>query len=216
MPHVTYIVDFDQTVTPDCIEPGVEISFNSQISEIFFSPIYNRRYNPYSSLFRPDSNFIWYFGDGDSSYLPNPKHTYNFTGPLPDSVEVLLGGVQAAYAGQCVDVEAIRYEVQPASDASFTVDDSTRADTFTFSFTGTGSSWTWDFGDGSPQVMNDSMPSHSYTEFGDYPVTLLVSSCTTTDTFTFQVSYQDASTIRSQALSDWRVYPNPTREACDA
>ncbi len=210
MPHVAYIVDLDQTVTPDCIEPGNEISFNSSISSFFFSPVYNRFYNPYSSFYSPDSNFTWYFGDGDSSFLANPKHTYNFTAPLPDSIEVQLIGLHLGYSFLCPDGEAFKYEVQPAPDASFTVDDSTKADTFIFSFTGSGSNLVWDFGDGSPQVNGDSMPSHSYADFGDYTVTLFATGCSATDSRTFQVSYRDASSIRAEALTDWNVYPNPT------
>lgn len=213
MPHVAYIVDVDQTVDPECIAPGNEISFRSGISNILFSPVYNRFYNPYSSFFSPDSNFTWYFGDGDSSFVRNPTHTYNFTAPLPDSVEVSLIGLHLGYSFFCPDEEAINYEVQPAADASFTVDDSSAVDTFTFRFAGSAETWVWDFGDGSQQVFNDTMPSHTYANFGEYTVTLMATGCSTMDTVSFTVSYENTSSLTDNLLEQWQVYPNPSEGA---
>ncbi len=212
MPHVAYIVDFDQTVDPQCIAPGNEITFQSSISSIFTSPFYNRFYNPYSSFFSPDSNFIWYFGDGDSSFLPNPTHTYEFMAPLPDSVDIELTGLHLGYSFLCPDGETFRYEVLPAAEAMFTVDDTTSNDTFTFAYQGTGETWYWNFGDGSPLVFDDSMPSHTYGTFGNYTVRLIVTSCATMDTLDFPVSYQRNTSVYELDASTWQVFPNPGKD----
>jgi hypothetical protein len=211
LPHVSYELDFDQSVDPTCLAPGREVQFRSQISPIFFSRFYNRSYNPYSAFFRPDSNFIWFFGDGDSSFLANPTHTYTLANPLPDSITVGLGGLMRGYSVLCQDVEFRTWEVGPAAEARFAVDDSSAADSFAFVFTGVADTWYWDFGDQSSPVFDEANPSHVYDRVGRYAVTLVASSCGTVDTarITLDVATADRASFPRSVR---RVYPNPAQD----
>jgi hypothetical protein len=211
LPHVSYRYDFDFTAEPaDCFAFGNEISFNGEISPIFRSRFYNRRYNPLSVAYRPDTTFIWFFSDTDSSFLSNPTHTYAATTPTPDSFTVALLGRVEGYRGSCpVDGEIIKVPWGARADVAATANAGSTPETFDFVLTGQADTWYWNFGDNSPFVFNQATPSHTYATPGVYTVQLVGQSCNTEDTVTLQVEVINTSISQPALLSGLRIGANP-------
>ncbi len=121
-------------------------------------------------------SYVWNFGDGSPvSNLPQPLHT--FTDPGVYNVSLVV-----AAPGGCTDeINSINVNVGAGAVAEFTssptypvqmalpnttvgfIDQSQGADT-----------WTWDFGDGI--ISTQSNPSHTFSQEGQYFVTLTVHS----------------------------------------
>jgi PKD repeat protein len=140
----------------------------------------------------------WTFGDGDTSSLPDPLHTYAqpgvyqvclvATGPcgidtLCDSVTVVCPPLAAAIGS------VGNFPVMQFSDLSF----------------GSPFSWAWDFGDGNTSTLQN--PSHTYGSPGTYLVCLTVvdscsedSSCTAVDVLV---------AISDGMAAAFDIYPNP-------
>ncbi|MEW5766794.1 MAG: PKD domain-containing protein [bacterium] len=124
----------------------------------------------------------WDFGDGQTSPVQNPGHTYTDSGTYTVSLTV------TSPCGSDSDTKAGYITVAPnvPITADFTADSTspclTQAVTFTDSSTGTIISWSWNFGDGG--TGSDSNPSHTYTTVGIYPVSLTVAGPCGSDTKT--------------------------------
>ncbi|RYY55927.1 MAG: PKD domain-containing protein [Chitinophagaceae bacterium] len=112
------------------------------------------------------SNYIgisWDFGDGNSSVLVNPEHTYTFPG-IYFAKQVVTG------PGGCEDV-VIRRIVVKGPTGSFDYSPKTGCNPLTVKFTAhtkNSSSFLWDFTDGNTSLGTDSVVSHTYTSSGDY------------------------------------------------
>lgn len=115
------------------------------------------------------SGYFWDFGDGSSSTLPSPVHTYNTAGTFPMTVTVTtVGGCSVTSVPRMIRVGA------PPSGADFSFDNSDGdcvSDTVRFFGTTVGANqWLWDFGDG--QVSNEQHPKHLFRDTGMVTVTL--------------------------------------------
>jgi len=125
------------------------------------------------------TSYSWTFGDGGTSSLQNPSHTYNAAGTYTASLTVTgAGGSDTASATITVNA--------PAPVASFTASPTSGIAPLSVSFTDTSSGTitarAWDFGDGG--VSSASNPSHTYTSAGTYTVSLTVSGPGGSDTQT--------------------------------
>ncbi|MEZ4774104.1 MAG: S8 family serine peptidase [Bacteroidia bacterium] len=69
-------------------------------------------------------------------------------------------------------------------------------------------SWAWDFGDGTSSTLSN--PQHTYSQTGEYIITLTVSDgiCTISSTQTVTISNQ-VSVDPTGSDKTWRLYPNP-------
>jgi hypothetical protein len=67
----------------------------------------------------------------------------------------------------------------------------------------------WDFGDGN--TSNSSNPLHTYVANGNYPVTLIVSSCIFSDTITRAIQVGTAS-LEENLLDRIELFPNPASD----
>ena len=114
--------------------------------------------------------WAWSFGDGNTSTLQNPVHTYITPGTYTVSLTATnYGGNQSM----------TRYNyttVNPTPPvASFASDLTSGPTPFTVSFSDTSSNnptaWTWTFGDGTTSPRQN--PSHTYTIAGTYSVSLV-------------------------------------------
>jgi gliding motility-associated-like protein len=130
--------------------------------------------------------YNWSFGDGISSTLENPVHTYTTAGLYNASLEMTnLNG--------CASVANISVEIAPAPEAGFQFSNSCALSTAQFnnlSVISSGSivSYSWNFGD-STIVSTDENPSHIYNSAGSYTVTLIaVSDNGCTDTVSQQIT----------------------------
>lgn len=118
------------------------------------------------------STCLWDFGDGNTSALQNPNHSYSTSGHF--TVKLI---VHNSYG--CADIKTmVNYiHVIPNPTTTFTVNTIVASNlNRIFKFTSTTScvnSWHWTFGDGSTSEL--SAPQHSYSNFGTYSVSLTTS-----------------------------------------
>src|SRR5439155_1444603 len=118
------------------------------------------------------ASYSWTFGDGATSTLQNPSHSYGAGGTYTVTLRVTDNqGAQSTTASQSVTVTP----PNQAPTANFT----SSCSALTCSFTSTSSdpdgsiaSYSWTFGDGATSTLQN--PSHSYGAGGTYTVTLRV------------------------------------------
>lgn len=129
-------------------------------------------------------SWLWNFGDGNNSTQSNPQHTYTVPGTYTVSLFVTDGNncTESRIKNNLVTA------VLPPS-ASFTLNSNFSCIApFDVSFinastAGSGITYLWDFGDGSPVSTVQNPPVRTYTSFGDYTISLVVtnsSGCTDT------------------------------------
>lgn len=117
--------------------------------------------------------YQWYFGNGNSSNLPNP--TANYVNPGIYTVTLIVSnGVQS---DTMVRTNYIRVFKNPT--ASFTLNPTMGCVPLNVSFTNTSqpsdttiTNYIWDFGDGGSS--NQQNPNHNYTQPGGYGVSLQI------------------------------------------
>lgn len=118
------------------------------------------------------TGYFWNFGDGTTSTLQNPTHTYSSAGPYAVSLTV-------TNSAGCTGTKTMN-NVSGAGgiQADFSVDDTAGCGSVSANFTdqstssGTIISWTWDFGDGGTSSVQNT--THNYTVPGTYDVSLTV------------------------------------------
>ena len=149
------------------------------------------------------ATYLWDFGDGNTSTLLDPMHTYATDGNYTVCLTV-TDACGSDSTCQFVDVSSC---VNPI--ASFTTAGTEPTFDFTNTSTTTGSTVTyaWDFGDGNTASTMDA--SNTYTSNATYIVTLTVTDSCGTNIFTSTV---DVLTIGVDELSlaNVSIYPNPS------
>ncbi len=115
------------------------------------------------------SNWQWDFGDGNTSTVAEPAHTYAASG----TYDVWFTFTDD---GGCSDSVTHQVTVSDLPEADFTVDMSNACTNSSVLFNATGSSdiesWQWDFGDG--QTGSGQNVTHFYTTWGHFNITLTV------------------------------------------
>jgi len=119
-------------------------------------------------------SWLWNFGDGNTSTLQNPVHTYIAapTGPISLTIVDING---------CTKTRTKANVVPIAPDITASDSSGCKPLMINFSTTLSATSYLWDFGDGSTSTLQN--PIHTYTLGGLYTVSLtcvLASGCTTT------------------------------------
>lgn len=117
------------------------------------------------------SGWNWNFGDGTSSTLSAPNHTYS----LPGSYVVNL---TTTNSNGCKATATINVDISPLPDAGFTAPTACLNTPLQFTNAssipnGTITGFEWIFGDGSP-ASNLENPGHTFAQAGNYTVTLIV------------------------------------------
>ena len=110
--------------------------------------------------------FEWNFGDGNTSTIKNPTHSYSTTGSFTITLSATGEGGNASVSKTIT----ISY---PTPVASFTMDKPTAKVGETITFTNTSQNTTiylWDFGDGNTST--DENPTYSYSSDGIFNITL--------------------------------------------
>jgi PKD repeat protein len=120
----------------------------------------------------PATTWAWTFGDGGTSALRHPTHTYTSAGAYTVTLTVTGPG------GSDPEVRpnAVVVAEQPPV-ASFTLSPASGVRPLTVAFTdtstgGPATAWAWAFGDGGTSTLRHS--THTYTSAGAYTVTLTV------------------------------------------
>ena len=123
------------------------------------------------------SSWLWNFGDGSTSTLQNPTHSYASSGTYAVTLTVTnSGGCLATSAPQTIQINA-------QAVASFTYSSPacvSQPVTFTDASTSTDGSitkWIWNYGDGEiDTLLTNTTHTHTYTTAGNYTATLQVAS----------------------------------------
>jgi PKD repeat protein len=108
----------------------------------------------------------WEFGDGTSSNLQNPKHTYTYSGIYTSCLSTLNGAGCISHSCEDITVGLIGKDCQAAFE-TFENNDSV---VFKNKSIGTADTWFWDFGDNTQSTLQH--PTHSYSADGYYTVSL--------------------------------------------
>jgi PKD repeat protein len=146
-PPCPLVADFGGSPVSGC--PGMTVNFTDQSSGTVTSR-------------------SWDFGDGGSSTLTNPSHSYASPGTY--AVSLTVNG------STCSDTEtkSAFVTVGSAPTAQFSASTTGGQVPLTVDFTdlssGSPTSWAWNFGDGGTATTQD--PTHQYTSAGTYTVTL--------------------------------------------
>ncbi len=118
----------------------------------------------------PITGYQWDFGDGGTSTLPTPTHSF---GPGTYTIQLIV-----TTASGCTDttrfVNGIRAGVKPNANFSATPFDVCAETPVQFADLSTGNvdQWLWNFGDGSTSTAQN--PSHVYNDTGYFSIQLIV------------------------------------------
>ncbi len=127
------------------------------------------------------TSWSWDFGDGSTSNLQNPTHTYAASG----TYNVTLNISSTSCSDSITQSVVVGNVTPPACQAAFyTIPDSSNqmAIDFIDASTGNPSNWAWDFGDGTTSNLQN--PTHTYAANGIYYVSLSISSTNCNDSIT--------------------------------
>ncbi len=151
------------------------------------------------------ATYLWDFGDGTTSTLPNPQHSYTLQGNF--TITLI-----ATNAFGCQDVKIrnqyITIYPKPNPTISSTVTASCDpATVFQFSNSASNAtSWFWTFGDG--QTSSQQNPSHTYGGPGNYNVSVIV-----TNSFGCKDT-TDSPTEISVGLNNWANFSSNIDSGC--
>jgi PKD repeat protein len=116
--------------------------------------------------------YAWKFGDGSTSTLQNPSHTYASSGTYTVTLTVTdEDGVSTKTATTATVTTGLAVSAGPSPSGN---------EGSAIAFTGTASggtgtlSYSWSFGDGSAAVTGTLTPTHTYAIYGSYTATLTV------------------------------------------
>jgi PKD repeat protein len=122
------------------------------------------------------NQWLWDFGDGNTSTLQNPVHTYTTVGTF--TVTLVATDTLTGCVDNATDVLLITDPV-----ASFSANPLFGCPPLRVNFTNTSvntTTYLWDFGNGATSTVAN--PSYNYTQPGDYTVTLIASDGVCSDT----------------------------------
>lgn len=148
------------------------------------------------------TTYAWDFGDGNTSTVMSPAHSYASAG----TYTVCLIVTDACGADTlCSPVTVIC--AAPTSSYTFSSNQLQADFTSTSVISGT-ATYAWDFGDGNTSTLMN--PSHTYATDGSYTACLIVTDDCGADT-TCQTVAVMTSGLSELTLVDISVYPNPSK-----
>jgi len=154
---------------------------------------------------RGPTSWSWTFGDGDTSPLQNPSHTYSAAG----TYTVALTATNATGSDTETKVGYVTVTAAPLPPAA----DFTGSPTsgvaplvviFTDHSTNTPTSWSWTFGDGGTSTLQS--PSYTYSAAGTYTVALTATNATGSDTET-KIGYTTVTAAPLPPAADFTGSP---------
>jgi PKD repeat protein len=147
------------------------------------------------------TSFQWNFGDGNTSTVKDPTHTYSSLG------EYTVTLTASNECGSNTKIKEINLSC-PSPDAVFDY----QADNLNVSFSNSSdraTSFKWNFGDGN--TSEETNPSHTYGSSGTYTVELIAFNDCGADTTrrTVDVSMRTGLSEVSDTFGGLKIYPNP-------
>jgi len=118
--------------------------------------------------------FNWDFGDGNTSTVGTPIHTYTNSGPVPVTYTVTLVGTSAF---GCVQTVTSQIQVNPSPTAQFTADVVSGCSPLTVNLTNLSSAaslYTWNYGDNQTSNTNAALHSHVFSNVSAQTVSYYV------------------------------------------
>lgn len=152
-----------QTLNVTCPVPGT--SFSNSANGLM------QTFSDQSS--NSPSSWFWDFGDGNTSNMQNPSHSY----AAPGNYTVCLTTTNSCGSDSSCQVLAVSC---PAATAAFSDSTNQLQVQFTDLSGNTPTAWTWDFGDGNTSTQQN--PSHIYAQPGTYTVCLIATNLCGADT----------------------------------
>lgn len=143
------------------------------------------------------TSWSWTFGDGGTSTLKNPSHTYTAAG----TYTVVLTATNAYGSDSETKTGYITVTAPPQNPPVAAFSGTPTSGTipltvvFTDASTNSPTSWSWDFGDGGTSTLQN--PSHVYTVAGTYTVTLTATNAYGSDS-EVKTGYITASAVTEQ------------------
>jgi gliding motility-associated-like protein len=159
----------DTLIVPGAVHAGTHTTPNftaSPLTVCAFQPVNFTDLTP-----PPVNQWLWYFGDGNTSTLQNPNHIYEDTGRFTVTL--------VAFNNGCPDsIKFFNYvHVLPPIAKFSALGDCSNRLLFNFTDLSIGAlTWFWDFGDGA--TSNAQNPNHTYATLGVYTVKLTVTNGT--------------------------------------
>ena len=136
------------------------------------------------------TSWAWNFGDGGTSTVQNPSHTYTGAG----TYSVTLAASNTA-GSNSITKQLIVVAATPTVTASFTWTPTSpsagQSVQFTDTSTGAPTSWAWNFGDGGTSTVQN--PAHTFMTAGTYSVTLTTSNSAGSNSLTRQLTVTAAT-----------------------
>lgn len=176
-----------------CDTPGVD--FNAVVSAYDVDFIF-------ASTVTGTASFSWDFGDGSTSILENPSHTYATAGSYNVCLTVMdICGTDVFCQNVAVVCNA------PVANFTFDLTNAPSVDFTSTSSTTGATTYAWDFGDGASATTEDANHSFSNSQIS-YTVCLSVSDVCGQDTFCTGVDVTTA--IQDFSSLDAQLFPNPT------
>lgn len=130
------------------------------------------------------TSYAWDFGDGGTSTLANPTHTYITQGTYTVKLYITTSG---GCTDSLVLVNAVRVGTKPIADFSATpIPVCGRQPVYFTDLSAPADEWLWDFGDGSTSILQD--PIHNYSDTGYFTIQLIAYNNGCADTMT-KVNY---------------------------
>jgi len=118
------------------------------------------------------TSWLWDFGDGETSTLENPAHTYVASGTFTVNLTAANGGGSDSMVRQNYITTITILPPPPVANFTIGVTGALTPVTVRFTDISTGSptSWLWDFGDGNTSTAEN--PTYTYVQPGQFVVTL--------------------------------------------
>jgi PKD repeat protein len=169
------------------------------------------------------SKYFWDYGDGVSAYATSvTSHLYTnlTTAPVVHLVKLTTTSFY-----NCTDMKTINIVVMPVPLPQFTAVPPSQiynpaGNPVTFTNTTNAGTWTWlwRFGDGATSTVQN--PAHTYTDLGDFPVTLVVSNSNCSDSIMYTVSVTPLAPIADfdsieSGCTEWPIEITNTSQNVD-
>lgn len=150
--------------------------------------------------------YFWDFGDGNTSTVQNPTHTYNAAGNY--TVELEASNINGTHSvKKMVSVNPLSFKMGYTNSVPLALSPVT----FTTDYENA-LSYSWNFGTGAPTA-STSLVQHTFMNLGTYSVTLNVTnpSCSTTRTLVLNITQTQDLNNLSASLTNLTLAPNPTQ-----
>ena len=170
---ITNTVGTDQITITDYVTiedtPTISPSFTTSALSVNFS-----------SMASGADVVSWDFGDGNTSGLINPTHTYTTPGSYTASVTA------SNQCGTVTETVTVTVDLVPVAGISANTTSGCVGTQIQYLDASTGAnSWQWSFPGGSPSTSTLQSPAVSYAASGSYDVTLIITNSVGADTITF-------------------------------